>query len=144
MIKRVAALFFILIANIILLAHVAVSHHHHKSKVCIVSSHCQTDSEAHKHNTTEHNHEHDGDNNSEYCALNQVVVIRSNQVKHEFKYFNCADNNTQIDDFQAVLFDKGLYDLFPTVFSNVQLLLLSSAYSCFVSTGLGLRAPPIV
>lgn len=144
MIKKGTAIFFILLANIILLAHAVVPHHHHKSEVCIVNSHCQTDSDAHKHSDIEHNHEHDGKNEKEYCVLKQVVVIPSNSVRHECKCIDCNNNHSPFGEFQAVLFKNELIVFVPIFITNAHVPLITSSYTHFVNNGLGLRAPPSV
>lgn len=144
MIKKRTALFFILLANIILLAHAVIPHHHHKSEVCIVNSHCQSNSEAHHHSIAENNHEHDGKNENEYCVLKQLVVIPSNLLRNEGKCLDYADKHSFSDGFQAVLFNIGS-EVFALVFeTNASVTYITSLYSHFVNTGLGLRAPPVV
>ena len=72
MIKRNTALFFILLANIILLAHAAIPHHHHKGQVCIEKSHCEADCESHEHDATKNDHEHNS--NNQCCVLIQDIM----------------------------------------------------------------------
>ena len=144
MIKRTTAIFFILLANIILLAHAVVSHHHHQEQVCIVNAHCQNDSIAHKHNTSGHNHQHDGENSSESCALKQAVVIPANSLRQEFKCLGCDDNHSPFIHFQAILFSNEFMSFVPKIISDAQIPLKTSSHFNFVSTSLGLRAPPIV
>jgi len=56
MIKRKTALAFILIANIILLAHAVIPHHHHhNNEVCTESSTCQAEEKSLGHSDCEHN-----------------------------------------------------------------------------------------
>ncbi len=144
MIKRTTALFFILLANIVLLAHTVVPHHHHKEQVCIENEHCQNDSLAHKHNTPEHNHQHDGENSSESCALKQAVVVPANSLRHEFKCLGCDDNHSQLVYFQAILFVSEYISFVPKIISIAQIPLITSSHSNLVSTSSGLRAPPVV
>jgi hypothetical protein len=143
MIKRAIALSFLLLATTILLAHAVVPHHHHKIEVCIESFHGETDCETHNHSTTEHDAEHDGDSNTEKCALKQVFVVPSNQVKQECKCLNYSENHFRFNEFQTVFSNKGLYSIFPKTLSKTQLLFLSSTYSRFAGTGIVLRGPPI-
>ena len=72
MINRAIAFSFILLANIILLAHAVIPHYHHKTEICITGFHSQEDRESHKHRSDENNNKHNGDSNSEYCVLKQV------------------------------------------------------------------------
>lgn len=144
MLKRGSALFFILFAIIIVLVNAVIPHHHHESEICVISSHCETDHDSHKQETTQHKHGHDGENNSNHCVLNQVFVTPYNQIKQEFEYFDNIDHILQLDLLQSILFDKEVIGHFPIIESNVQHLLLTSTYSCLASTCMGLRAPPIV
>ena len=144
MLKRVSALFFIPLASIVIFANVIIPHHHHKSEVCIVISHCETDKESDKHNTDGHEHEHDGDNNTQHCVINQVFILPANQVKQEIKSLDFSDNIFSSDQFHANLINKNFNSLAPLILFNTQSSLLSSSYCHFVQNGLGMRAPPIV
>ena len=144
MIRKKTAIFFILLANIALLAHAVVPHHHHKSLVCVESNHCQSDSDTHNHNTCAHDHEHDGDAGTECCVLKQAVVIPANSVKQEFKFLGCDDNHSLFVHFQAILFSNAILSFVPRIIQNAQISLKTSSYSFFVSTSSGLRAPPVV
>jgi hypothetical protein len=144
MIKKIPAIFFILIANIVLLAGVAISHHHHNNQVCIVSAYCQPYSKAHEHGTTKHNHKHNRKNNVDYCILGQVLIIPSNQVKHEYKCLGFPDNRVNYNQFQAILPDLELISFVPIYFYSIQPPLIFLSYCHYSSIALGLRAPPIV
>ncbi len=144
MIKRVTAIFFILMANIILLAHAAIPHHHHNNRFCIIDLHAQTGCEAHQHDATEHHHhEHDGNKNSELCVLKQDIVIPSNQLKLDCKSFEYKDNHSPFNNFQAIIFKNELSVFAPIFVSCVQKILKTSGHACFISSAIGLRAPPI-
>jgi hypothetical protein len=144
MIKRTTAIFLILLANIILLAHAIVPHHHHHEQVCIESTHCQNDSKAHNHNAYTPDHEHDGDTGTENCVLKQAVTIPANNFKQEVKCYACDDNYAPFVHFQAILFNNERISFVPKIISIAQILLKTSSHSNFVSTSLGLRAPPVV
>jgi len=144
MIRKKTAIFFILLASIVILAHAIVPHHHHKSQVCVENKHCQNDSLAHNHSTSEHNHEHDGSNETENCILKQIVVIPSNSNRQDFKCLGCDTNHSPFADFHAVLFENEFISFAPKTISIAQIPLISSSHSNFVSNSLGLRAPPVV
>ncbi len=144
MIKRVTAIFFILLANIMLLANAVIPHHHHNREVCIVSSHCQTDDKAHKHNTNEHSHKHDGNKNAECCVLKQVIGISVNHVRQEYKCFEFNDNHSPFNDLQSVPLKNELNVYGPTFLSNAQKILNTSGHTYFIICASGLRAPPFV
>ena len=143
MIHRVTALFFILIAYISFLINIAIPHHHHNSEVCFVSTHCQSDDETHKHGTTEHKHEHDGESNSDNCILNQVFVVPSNQVKEEQRISNSPDFRHNHKHSQANLPDLKLISSIPIYLCKAKHPSTFIPYSNFVNRNYGLRAPPI-
>jgi len=137
MLKRVPALFFILIASIILLANVVVPHHHHESEVCIVNSHCETD-----HKTDDH--DHDGDNSVEHCILNPVFLVPANQVKQEIKSLDFSDNKFNHNQLQANTIDLESISLLPTYLNNTNPPLIFFSYCHYAVNCLGMRAPPFV
>ena len=144
MIRKQAALFFVLLAVIVIVAHAVVPHHHHKSQVCIETTHCKNHTTAHQHNTTDDNHQHDGENDTGFCILKQLVVLPSNQDKQECKWPHVSDNHFPFDGFQAVLlnFEFQLFD--PPLSKNIGFPLTTPIHSVFVNSSLGLRAPPTV
>ncbi len=143
MIKKKAAIFFILLANILLSAHAVIPHHHHDSEICVTTVHSHDDCEDHNHDSAEHKHEHEGEQNSECCTITPIVVIPSNQVKHECKCFDCLDKHSSID-YQTALFNSASETFVPILITNTRVPGISSSYTQSVYTAIGLRAPPIV
>lgn len=140
MLKKRIALLFLIVANSVLLAHTFAPHHHHSKQVCIVSNHCDN---AHDEQSTDkinhkHNHENDGESNTEICILKQVFVIRSDR------------GNNEIQEFSIISLDY----INTLLCSPTDNLNLSHQY-CFISShppnfhsyqgesAVGLRAPPI-
>ncbi|MEN8123154.1 MAG: DUF6769 family protein [Bacteroidota bacterium] len=144
MIKRSTAYFYILLTSFVLLAHAVIPHHYHESEIFIVNSDCQTDKGAHQQGSTEHKHNGHDEGNTEFCIVQQVVLVRSIQYKLEIKSLDRFDNQSKLDIFQAFLFNKDFSLPFPTSLSNALLFQKPSRYSFFVSIGLGLRAPPAI
>lgn len=142
--KRNIIAYILLLPILLILANNSIPHHHHKSEVCIGSSHCETDCELHKHGTTKNDHKHNSNNNYQCCVLIQDVILPSNYINQESKRFNYVDNQPDFDGYKAILFNSGLIRLIPPNLPNTLIPLISSSYSYFVSTSLGLRAPPIV
>jgi len=139
MFRKSLTVFFILLANIILLAHAVIPHHHHTSDICIVNN---VENAPHD-NCTTHNHEHE--KKSDACALNQVLVIHSQQIRYEINDIDFADNNQSIfDDIQAGFVNDGMGDLYSINASNSKPPLLASTYSLFAGNSIGLRAPPSI
>ncbi|MBK8807545.1 MAG: hypothetical protein IPO21_13245 [Bacteroidales bacterium] len=140
MIKKLTAYSFILLANLVLLAHAVLPHHHHEQQVCIESTHCDGDSEAHIHNTASQDHQHDGADNT-ICVLKQAVIVPSSQVKSINTCDNCSDNHNH---------DFIIHSDFGNEHSQFVSEVISykpefpSFYTTFVTPTLGLRAPPIV
>jgi len=143
MIRKKTAIFFILLANIVLLAHAVIPHpHHHNSDVCTESSICQTDEKFHERSDCTHDDCSKG--HYDCCVLKQVVTIPANQIKPEFKFLVCNDDHNNLDTFQSVLFTSG-YSKLPIECFAVEWQNYKSSFNPqFVSTGFGLRAPPVV
>lgn len=141
MIRKSLSILFILLANIILLVHAVIPHHSHQSEVCIGDSHMQ-DHRMALNNCSNHNHSNEQE--VEDCALNQVVVIRSQQLRTEIKCFDCVDNFSQKIDIQSVLLNKSFDPLFSINILNHKPPVFTSIYFTFVCSSVGLRAPPVV
>ena len=139
--KRTTAIFFILLANIILLAHAVVPHHHHHEQVCIVNSHCQTESQTHNHGASG-DHQHDGNNESDCCVLKQAVAIPSNLLKQDCKSLDSY--HPDFHEFQSILFNFDFDSFVPLDSSFGKHPFSTFTYSLFVNSSIGLRAPPIV
>ena len=144
MFKKTTAIFFLVLANIILLAHAVIPHHHHKGEVCFIYSHCQNDCDEQNHQTTENNHEHDGKNDFQCCVLDQFVLIPSSWIKQECKCLDGDNRHPGNDGFQTVLSELGSVFIFQTCLFKTKLPLLSSTYTFFTGRSIGLRAPPRV
>lgn len=141
MIKKIAVYGFILIANIIILAHAVIPHHHHDSVICFEHKHCHDEALTLKHNSAGHDHQHDGNNKSNCCILKQSVVVVTSQGKLLKNYNNCSDNH--IDD-NSILTDNEYVDQ-QTITKFVFYLPENPSYlTSFVTSTLGLRAPPAV
>jgi hypothetical protein len=83
MIRKTTATFFILLANIILLAHAVFPHHHHELQVCINISHCHHTEQDSSTHPADCNHEHDSSSPVTNCILKQLVVVPVNQCRIE-------------------------------------------------------------
>ncbi len=141
MIRKSLTVFFILIANIILLVHAVIPHHSHQNEVCLGNAHIQANSVAYNSCS---NHKHSNEKETEGCALNKVVVVLSQQLKSEIRSFDCAATYSQLDATQSVILNKSFDSLFLIDISNIKPPLLTFIYSSFVGNSIGLRAPPII
>lgn len=142
--RKKVALVFILLANIILLAHAAIPHHHHDLQVCIDHKLCEDHRTPHTHSPLEHDHQHNGNDSSDCCILKQLVLLPSNQDKQECKCSFLTDGHSSDDGFQAVLFDNEFLSFRSIVALNTDVPLRTPPYIVFVNNSLGLRAPPTV
>lgn len=140
MVKKTTAILFILLANIILLAHALAPHNHSNGLVCI----CKTTINAHQHETSKCNHKNNGKTSSDYCILTQLIVIRNTQIRQEYKNVDLADNHYQFDGLQAVLLNNSFKGFRQVYRTNLHLLQIGTLFNHFLNTGLGLRAPPVV
>ncbi len=139
--KKTLIISFLLLANLLFLAHAAIPHHHHGSVTCFAVSHC-CEGEDHEHSNddghcgTEHNHDH---SNGSLCKILQDIVP-SETNNHKFK--------VEVNDFQSLILV-----LIPD-FSNLEneevdinFLLRDTSWQSFyesiIVSGQGLRAPPI-
>jgi len=147
--KRAISLSFILLANIILLAHAVIPHHHHDTIPVVIISHHEHDRKAH-----EHHHHHDDNepvnscdasdshahNGFEDCILANLFFRLENE-RQEFQTVNC--------DFGLLLWLSPLlsgYEL-PPIINDTGLPfrqhpLQPSYFTDYISQSLGLRAPP--
>ena len=132
---------FLLLANIILLAHNAIPHHHHHAQICVDKGHCHAH-ESHSGDETgpADDHRHDRDPLSTECILKQDIIRPSNNWKPD-----TGDTPSgYAPDLLTLLADDAIiHSKLPdcrTIFSHGVLL---SSYTFFESTS-GLRAPPLV
>ena len=140
MIKRIAAISFILFVNIILLAHAVIPHHHHHGEFCIANQ-CQNDFETDKYKVAEHKHKNNGNSEHQFCVLKQVVVVPQKIFKSAYN-FPDDQNQSHLSHF-LFLNSCSVIKCFASVSSTYR---IDTAFyhSLFVVTGLGLRAPPAV
>ncbi len=144
MIKRTTAIVFVLLANLLYLAHAVVPHHHHNKLVCLGESQglIHSNSSGHSHDNDSDNH--DGKDNSDECILKELTALPSNEWKQELK-FSANDYNP---DDKIAFFNSSLFigeDAFiPLILQFIPVHYINSSFSFYVSSSLGLRAPPII
>jgi len=144
MIKRTTAIVFIILANILILAHAVVPHHHHNKQVCLINSHCINESFTDEHGANKDSHSHDGGNNSDDCVLKEPIVVLSNQWKTDFKFNNNTSDRSGLDDFHYNLLNSSTEFLISVLSSFIYERYTDSSYPSLISVSLGLRAPPVV
>jgi hypothetical protein len=147
MIKKRTAAFFILLANIIILAHAVIPHHHlpHQAFL-IISSLCNENKTGHHHPLAVHghDHQHDNKNGNDHCPLKQIVGITTNALRQEYNSDLHANPHPDFGGFHAILADFQPDCFFPAIAVELCPPLLTSTYTCYVSGAPGLRAPPAI
>ena len=143
MLKRAIAILFISISNFVLLAHVIIPHHHHETEVCIVNTHCKNISNAHDHELNKDSHEHDGNSESDYCLLKQLVLIPTQRGTQDLN-----ESDLLVDTDHSDMSKFGLIssppDLSGLEAKRCKLTrFLFENYILLTTSGQGLRAPPI-
>lgn len=141
--KKAASILFISVANIILLAHAVIPHHHHKKLVCLEKVHCQQHINTHSFDATEQDHNHDGNGNFEYCLLQQVVVLPSNQIKKDCDDFQKDDGQEFINLISFISLNKNPKIILPVISIAGYKLNITSDFTSYFCSSSGLRAPPI-
>ncbi len=126
-----------------LLANLVIPHHHHESEVCIVVSHCESDGENHTHDSSDHNHNHDTSKDTDYCALNQVYIVTTDNIKPDYSLVILLSNSYNAVDVQLPETDMETVNSTSIGFQQLYQSNLF-LYNKFVSSCKGLRAPPIV
>lgn len=140
MIRKIIAYSFLILANLILLAHAVIPHHHHEQHVCIAQEHRNDQSATCAHEPNEQNHQHDGSEKNS-CALSQAVFIPSSQERFLKNCDNCTDTHNHNFYILSFLQNEELYPISETVTSVPDFLLILPS---FVTATPGLRAPPVV
>jgi len=140
MIRKTTTIIFILLANIILLAHAVFPHHHHGQMVCLNFSHCYHAGNDSSTYPADCGHEHDSESPVSNCILKQLVVVPANQARIEpailylENFSDCyilqAGNLYELQSTE--LFRKNPYPKDVPIFQS------------FLDYSQGLRAPPAV
>lgn len=143
--KRTIAISFLLLANIIILAHVIVPHHHHEGmpvafcKISFSDDNSERTHSSHSHSNGKDDHSHDSEVNCTLCQL----YIR-------------AEINSSLSSLASAL--ANLHIDFPVICYNISTLTdiqeseglpfrqkpyTISYHSHYIVHSLGLRAPPV-
>ncbi len=144
--KRKISLFFVILANLVILAHSAVQHHHESDlfESCSISAHKKL-------------------SKNNQCPHNDTLKIKHNQTDHthgltfeecllEDLYIRAADNDhnqlTQDLNLNSIILylpNSLLTHLFPEQVhrKDIYISYIPSQYHSFISQAYGLRAPPI-
>ena len=140
MLKRAISLSFLLLANMLLLAHLVIPHHHHEKTGMCFLRHCQDSNEAHHHQHQDTQaHQHEGNAASDKCSLDNAYAPANNHKKitgsAAHNKYDCSfliTNNLRIQEFLESTLKT--FRLKPCVLS---------VYTDYIVQSLGLRAPPL-
>lgn len=142
-VKKIFVISFLLIANVILLAHAVVPHHEHDNMlICFFDSHCEDCTDTHDDtdcNTPAH-HENNC-SSGKCCTIDSIFDPTDNKVKtvcHAFTKCDCTQTH--------YILISGTLDLQDFVDDTLHLFLyepyiVSFHIDCFSQLH-GLRAPP--
>lgn len=141
--RKAFAIFFILCANIILLAHAVIPHHHHDSIACFVIP-IETDKHHDcDHHDAENHHQHDTECDGDCCLLNDLLAIVPDGYKQE-QLFCCPASEQPIPsdiNFAGLLSGQDqVHECTLNVFKEPPFLIYSASYT--PGSINGLRAPP--
>lgn len=141
MIKRITAILFILLANIILLAHAVIPHLHNNGLPSLVKLHSihshNLQYDAHDHNAKDHEPDTDIDAS---CILKQSYPPSNSSFRLECQ---CNDCTVDYHSNLAIINNINRFNLsIPPKLKNSSPPILDSFYSVHVSICSGLRAPP--
>jgi len=140
--KKAIALSFLLLANTVLLVHVAIPHHHHhhQAAVCLSTIHCADNGETHRHTSNSCCQQHNDGSEIEECPLKEVYVrIENNKSSVDLNLENEIQYPTlflfSVNPMDGITGLKGL-----PFRQNPYLI---PCYIDYISQSLGLRAPPV-
>ena len=145
--KRRIAIFFVLLANIILLAHAAIPHHHFPYTAIFIAQDVDVEHvHDHDHDPSAFNfnhHHHNDKDDYDHCLLNKVISITKNNAKSAVNSDIDFDFGYNFEDFQAIVPDFSFDWDIPIITINLKPHLFSSSYISYSASVLGLRAPPV-
>jgi|GEM_PF-3315321 len=140
MFKRSAGLLFILIANILLVAHSILPHQHFGGFAWIHADHYEDQNEPAGIHTEDADHKHEDHDNDQACLLKQAYLVPANSSRLDCPL---VDQLNQNFDFQLIYTNQDTSRYLPFFYKiPVPPLLLLGRYSLLVTCCVGLRAPP--
>lgn len=145
--KNKTAIFFVLLANIIIVAHAVVPHHHLPHQSFFLTAQTAEAENRHHHPESsdfDHDHDHDNKSDNEHCLLNRVIGLPTNTVRQICGCDFHADFHPDLGGFYAVLLFIQFECVVPAVTVRLRRPLFAFSYISYASSVLGLRAPPAV
>lgn len=143
MLKKRIAIFLVLFATILLLAHAFVPHHHHQNHICLSAHYCKADCRDHQHGLPVDEHSHNSQSDSGLCVLKQAVFIPSHQNYFD-KHWPGSDKPFLFLDFQAIVSENEWELKGPGIGRSLPECTAPFIFYPFTVSSSGLRAPPVV
>lgn len=140
MVKKSAGLLFVLIANILLVAHSILPHQHYGGFAWIPADHYEDHNDPAGIHTEDADHKHQEHNHDQSCLLAQAYLVPVNLSR-----LDCPpiDHLNQYFDFQLICTAQDTSRYLPSFYKiPVPPLILLGRYPLPVTCCVGLRAPP--
>lgn len=136
------SIFFILLANIAILAHAVVPHHHHNKVFAAIVN--VLDGEVQDALNHHHDDTHPHEANPEDCAINETVVAAVFRLQKDNSLdLGSFDFDYQLDLFSAdIVVGTAVSELLGSL-PFVPKPYIAGSHSNYVARAIGLRAPPI-
>ena len=141
MIRRAASILFLLLANLILLAHTVIPHHHHDSEICLYGIYHSNHTENPQDCQSENKHTPDQKGDFEKCSLQHIAIIP--QTNQDFSYAYQQVNDISFNKFlsYAVSSDHQNEPMLEIILRTYSLIPYNAPS---LKSNIGLRAPPLV
>jgi hypothetical protein len=137
--RNKSAFIFVLLANLVLLAHAVVPHHHHNEDPISISVKCCHHEEHNPHENALVNLEDHEDHETTACSLTQILLIPNNQFRTGEK--SVDKESTDILFIALFVYNFSSKDNFAAdSYSTTEIIPISTR---FIISSQGLRAPPV-
>lgn len=139
--KKGTAIFFVVFANLIIMAHAIVPHHHHcHHQAFTLTDFLSTENCDHNYPLKNQHHDHKNADHQDFCLLDQVVSTPVNFTKQN--YYTNAFLDFDLSDLSAINSHTSYDYIPPPTLPKPQNPFHSQLYTCSSNSVSGLRAPP--
>lgn len=137
--KNKSAFIFLILANVILLAHAVVPHHYHNENHISVHVDCSQEEEHNHHESVPFCHEEHEESETEACSIAETLVIPANQLR-------LIEMSAELESSQILFnsvfdYDFSLEDI--SVDNPYRIAENIPISSRFLISSQGYRAPPV-
>lgn len=144
MLKRSIAIFLLMLASTVWLAHAILPHHHHNSQACLQTERCQHNKDYHAHTPESNSHDHDH-NTTSNCVLYQLAIVPQPILKANSGFPESPSIDTYFDFIQAIVaYTHSIAFVSPKTHTVYLNSVSKTLYLEYIGQSLGLRAPPAV